>query len=211
MLKYDAKSILDSRTILLNHLIKKFNYKSYLEIGLGLGINFNLIQCSQKICVDPDPKLNPNFKMTSDEFFSKNKNKYDLIFIDGFHSQNQVCKDVNNSLECINLGGTIVVHDCLPENEIQQLVLQQTKFWTGDVWKGFVKFVKEFNNSSFVVDVDFGCGIIECDTFLKKIKCVDLNLDWKVFSENKKEILNVITFEDFLVRVEKRKSNKKNF
>ena len=37
------------------------------------------------------------FKMTSNEFFMTNSKKYDLIFVDGDHSSNQVKIDINNS------------------------------------------------------------------------------------------------------------------
>ena len=40
--------------------------------------------------------------MTSDEYFKKFKDKFDLIFIDGLHHYNQVEKDIYNSLEILN-------------------------------------------------------------------------------------------------------------
>ena len=53
--------------------------------------------------------------MTSDDFFRDNKEKFDLIFIDGLHETNQVDRDIENSLKFINKGGTILLHDCLPK------------------------------------------------------------------------------------------------
>ena len=51
--------------------------------------------------------------MTSDEYFSKFKDKFDIIFIDGLHHYEQVKKDIFNSLEILNSNGIILMHDCL--------------------------------------------------------------------------------------------------
>ena len=51
------------------------------------------------------------FKMTSDEFFLNNSRKYDLIFVDGDHSSNQVKIDINNSWEVLNKGGYLILDD----------------------------------------------------------------------------------------------------
>ena len=66
----------------INAAIKKFNKKNieYLEIGVFRNENFDLINCENKISVDPDPESKATFKTTSDEFFSKNKKKFDVIF-----------------------------------------------------------------------------------------------------------------------------------
>jgi len=79
------------RTTLLNTLVDKFNYQSYLEIGQGhKEDNFRWIDCPHKIGVDPDESLNAAFQMTSDEFFAQNEDSFDLIFIDGLHLARQV-------------------------------------------------------------------------------------------------------------------------
>ncbi len=51
------------------------------------------------------------FNQTTDEFFSKNNNKYDCIFIDADHSYQGVKKDYLNSLKCIERGGYLIFHD----------------------------------------------------------------------------------------------------
>ena len=55
--------------------------------------------------------------MTTNQFFEENKDKFDIIYIDADHEYNQVIKDYNNSVECINKGGIIFLHDLYPPNE----------------------------------------------------------------------------------------------
>lgn len=105
-----------NRSAILNFLIKKYGYLSYLEIGLFKGDTFKKIKCPLKHSVDIDSEYaQPTYLMSSDSFFSLYKNnKYDIIFIDGEHSEDQTTKDILNSLSVLNRGGTIVVHDCDP-------------------------------------------------------------------------------------------------
>jgi len=102
------------RTALINYLIRKTRAKSYLEIGVWNGANFQEISCPCKIGVDPDPDSPATLNITSDDFFAGNKGKFDLIFIDGLHHADQVERDIINSLAVLNEGGTIVCHDMNP-------------------------------------------------------------------------------------------------
>src|SRR4051812_2930959 len=109
------------RQQVIQALIDKKEYKTYLEIGvLGGGVFFD-IRCSRKIAVDPEFRFNwkgrlgetirnPRnvaaryFEVTSDEFFAKkaddlfNRNKIDIALIDGMHEFDYVLNDVNNCL-----------------------------------------------------------------------------------------------------------------
>ena len=73
-------------------------------------------------------------------FFSNNKKKFDLIFIDGLHEYQQVRKDILNSIKCLKEGGFILVHDCLPRSISAQAVPRFRNIWNGDVWKAIVEF-----------------------------------------------------------------------
>ena len=61
-----------------------------------------------------DPVEGGTHKMTSDEFFYNNNDKFDIIFIDGLHQYEQVIKDVKNSLNCLTKNGII---DCQIQND----------------------------------------------------------------------------------------------
>ena len=86
-----------NRTDVINGLVKKYNYTSYLEIGVkNPKNNFDAILIEDKDGVDPDWKADPitggKFSITSDTFFDQldKDKKYDLIFIDGLHHSKQI-------------------------------------------------------------------------------------------------------------------------
>ena len=131
-----------TRTELINGLIQKNNYKSYLEIGVNTpaqpGYNWIGVDIPTKHGVDPN--VDTTYKMTSDEFFEKHiSQKYDIIFVDGLHLHEQVYKDITNSLNFLNENGIIVVHDCNPVTEITQRRERASDAWHGDVWKAIVQ------------------------------------------------------------------------
>ena len=51
------------------------------------------------------------FKGTSDSFFLNQKDKYDLIYIDGSHEADQVYKDIKNSWKILNINGVLICDD----------------------------------------------------------------------------------------------------
>ena len=187
------------RTDIINHLIKKNNYKRYLEIGVrNPDENLNKITVEHKDGVDPAG--NCNYPIPSDDFFNQLDVdvKYDIIFIDGLHLDYQVEQDITNSLKHLNEGGTIVMHDCSPikeEHQVEEYVVGKT--WNGTTWKAYVKFrMTDENLSMCVVDTDHGVGII---TKGKQTLYPNSDvLDFKLLDENRKDILNLITTEKFL-------------
>ena len=94
-----------NRWNIINSLIDEFDYKSYLEIGVRRRGNFNRINCVLKDGVDPNGQ--GNYKTTSDKFFALpnvKKKKWDIIFIDGLHIDEQVNRDIKNSLKHLTEG-----------------------------------------------------------------------------------------------------------
>ena len=51
------------------------------------------------------------YKLKSSEFFTQNKNKYDLIYIDGSHFYKDVIQDFKNSLSVLNINGLVIFDD----------------------------------------------------------------------------------------------------
>lgn len=146
------------RYSILNHIIEKKKYDSYLEIGCFKDENFNKIKINNKVGVDP--VSGGTVRETSDIFFSKNQNFFDIIFIDGLHTYEQVRKDIYNSLKFLNNKGVILLHDCLPLKIRDQMVPRSHEHWNGDVWKAIVE-VRTFSNlDTYTILADQGLGMI---------------------------------------------------
>jgi hypothetical protein len=190
-----------ARYDIINYLIKKYNYKSYLEIGVQYEDNWSKVICDIKIGVDPE--RGGTHRMTSDDFFKDNKEKFDIIFIDGLHHADQVKKDIINSLDILNNIGTIICHDMIPLSYESQVVPRRSKHWNGDCWKAFVH-LKQLNLglSMQTIQTDCGLGVI------RRIgpDVINMNfienhltpLTYEDFLVNQKELLGVITCEEFL-------------
>tara|TARA_R110002110_G_scaffold138452_3_gene324335 strand:- start:4418 stop:5014 length:597 start_codon:yes stop_codon:yes gene_type:complete len=185
------------RTDIINYLIKRHNYKSYLEIGVNTpaqpGYNWVGVEVENKHGVDPN--VDTTFKVPSDEFFEKHVNqKYDIIFVDGLHIYEQAYRDIINSLSNLNEGGTIVVHDCNPIEEITQRRERASDAWHGDVWKAILQLrMEESELSIFTINADEGCGIIRrgSQEVLKVSDGVD-PYQYKFLEENRKDVLNLV-------------------
>jgi hypothetical protein len=195
-----------TRTEIINSLITKYGYKSYLEIGVNTpsqpGYNWVGVDCEVKHGVDPN--VDTTFKMTSDEFFEKNiTQKYDIVFVDGLHLHEQVYRDITNSLNNLIDGGTIVVHDCNPITEITQRRERASDAWHGDVWKAIVQLrVENPNIEIYTINTDEGCSIITKgkQELLKIEKGTDC-YDYKFLEKNRKLVLNLIEVTDFLNKI----------
>lgn len=183
------------RTDIINHFIEKRKYKRYLEIGVDHGENFKKVVCEEKFGVDPAENSNVTHQMTSDDFFKKNKKKFDIVFIDGLHHAEQVEKDIENSLKFLKKGGVIVLHDCIPHCERIQRVPRETKEWTGDVWKAIIKVRRQPDIHISIVDTDYGVGIIEKG---QQTPLIIDNPTFAQFEAKKNEWLNIISPEEFL-------------
>jgi hypothetical protein len=192
-----------TRTDIINGLISKHNYQSYLEIGIQFGDNINQITINFEnvVSVDPNPEYLATHCCTSDQFFSIYQKKFDIIFIDGLHVSNQVDRDISNSLNFLNTDGTIVIHDCNPRLEENAIVphMGHVLHWNGSVWMSIVKV--RCNNpdiSVSVVDTDFGCGIIQKGSqILYTVDPLEKCLNWEYFNTHRKELLNLISIDDF--------------
>ena len=113
---------------ILNYLIFRHNYKTYLEIGLdNPAATYVDIMAENKESCDPyiNVEITPiiskylTYHMKSDDMFASMEpdKKYDLIFVDGLHDGKQVVRDVINAIKHINNNGLVIVHDCLPKKD----------------------------------------------------------------------------------------------
>lgn len=204
-----------TRVDLINGLIQKYGLKKYCEIGLdNPNGTFTKINCELKHSVDPffeeDHKTYDysysnidtvlkylTHRMTSDEFFETTDEKYDIFFIDGLHTQEQVGKDIINALKHLNSGGFIVVHDCIPHNEAEQIVPRKSVGWTGDVWKAIPQLEKQGIDYK-TVDTDWGCCVIKYKENPDSLVYPEVSTyTWNDFVKNKKDLLKIISVDEF--------------
>jgi hypothetical protein len=152
-----------ARMLLTQHLMPGANYieilkrlhdwlqpASYLEIGVESGRSLALaLPPTRAIGIDPAPQIEVQFsaetkiiKQTSDDFFTEHdpaeefgRPVIDLAFIDGLHLFEQTLRDFINIERHAGPKSVILVHDCLPVDEVSAARERSGMFWTGDVWK----------------------------------------------------------------------------
>lgn len=90
---------MNTRYDLINAFINARKYKSFLEIGTAVGETFRAVNCEIKVSVDPCKEAGATFQITSDEFFATNRDRFDIVFVDGFHEWHQAERDVRNALK----------------------------------------------------------------------------------------------------------------
>lgn len=180
-----------NRVDIINRLIEKYNYKSYLEIGFGKGVTFNRITCTEKTAVDIKNTEQVTYNMNSDAFFTVNNSTFDIIFIDGLHTADQVKKNILNALYCLNTNGSIVCHDVSPQSKQMQVVPKKQDLWTGDVWKTWVLLRQTRDDLNMrVIDADYGVGIIQRGS--QKIIPFIYELTYEELDKNREKWLNII-------------------
>lgn len=203
-----------NHTDLLNYLITKHGLKSYCEIGVrDTRQNFDEIRCPFKIGVDPcfkrNPLTNSDYRygrdelnkeniilcsMDSDTYFKESQRVMDLIFIDGDHTAEQVERDFNNSLRCLNDGGFIVIHDCLPTEEKTTCVPRGSqKIWHGTVYQFVMKLYTLHGIGFVTLNMDEGCCIVWKDKMKQSYFPEPLYpFGWRTYKSVGKVIMNVV-------------------
>ncbi len=185
---------------IINEIISKKKFTSYLEIGCDDNKCFDKINIDIKIGVDPIS--GGNLRITSDDFFRNNKKKFDLIFIDGLHTYEQVKKDIVNSLNSLSINGYILLHDCLPSRISHQAVPRYKGHWNGEVWKVIVEFRTKKEINIFTCLIDTGIAVVKKETnedllFLKD--CNFKKLKFKYFFNNYNRLMKLKSWRDFKV------------
>ena len=170
--------------------------RTYLEIGVSRGRTFLRVRAPRKLAVDPefrvpwwsktaallrDPRnrYNRYFEMTSAAFFRErmptlDAARPDVVFVDGLHAYEAVLDDVLSSLEHLQPGGLILLHDCNPDSAAcaqpasspAEAAGRGTPGWTGDwcgdVWKAVVHLrATRRDVTAFVLDGDWGIGVVD--------------------------------------------------
>ena len=199
-LNFDNKK---NRLQLVQDIINKKKFNKYLEIGCYDDELFNYIQCKKKIGVDP--VSGGNVRKTSNDFFSENSQKFDLIFIDGLHHYHQVKKDIFNSLNVLNDNGVVLIHDCMPRDYFYQAVPRSQLNWNGDTWKAFLEIRANENFDSYCCNADEGIGVILKRKNRNKLELKVKNfkkLSFNEYAVNYRKFLNLIEFDELTKIIE---------
>jgi len=182
---------------LIEYLINKYKYSDYLEIGCDQDQLFSKVRIKNKTGVDPIS--GGNIRKTSDEFFRENKNKFDIIFIDGLHTYNQVKKDILNSISCLKDEGIVLVHDCMPDSLSKQAVPRYRMSWNGDVWKAIVDLRQNEYLEIYTCKIDQGIGVIKKkrNSSILKLEKNIKDLKFKDYYKNYVKYLRVVDLKEF--------------
>jgi hypothetical protein len=206
-----------TRTDIINLIARLHRFQHYLEIGVrDPRYNYDKIKCRDKVGVDPDPKSTAVVKMTSDAYFAGLHEKFafanetrgfQIVFIDGLHTEEQVDKDIANALKHLTPDGVIILHDCNPPSEWHQrsydAYTKKRGQWNGTVWRSFVKLrMTRPDMFMYTVDTDFGVGVIRPVGSQKLLDLGNDPLTYATFAKRKRDALKLVTVEQFQ-RIEK--------
>lgn len=185
------------RKDLINFFIDKYNYTSYLEIGVKYeDATFNHINCTNKEGVDPKHGCTTH-EMTSDEFFntiSKDK-KWDIIFIDGYHEKTQVKRDIENSLNHLNVNGTIVCHDVNPR--VKEW-LEPKICW--NAWEAFAE-LRSTRNDLVMHGLTFDhLGFIRNGR--QSLWSIPIESTWEYLDTHRKDLMQELTLDELYTMFE---------
>jgi hypothetical protein len=149
--------MIEQRYDLINYFIERYGYRSYLEIGCQDDKCFSRMECGHKVGIDPN--RGGTLKITSDNFFKINREKFDLIFVDGCHWNEVAYRDVINSLNFLTRDGLIVMHDCNPLTANSCLRGGPLSIH-GDCWKALVMLKMRKDLEIVTSEIDCGCAVI---------------------------------------------------
>jgi hypothetical protein len=191
-----------NRLYVVQDIINRKAYKSYLEIGCFDDELFSHINIESKVGVDP--VSGGTVRLTSDQFFENNKDLFDCVFIDGLHTYKQVIKDINHSLKYLTDGGIILLHDCLPNNFYEQATPRCQWNWNGDVWKAIIECRNNKELDVYTCYADFGIGVI-LKRKNKKILTLDrknfANLKFEDYFNNYQDYMNIVEFDELVTKI----------
>jgi len=162
--------------------------RRYLEIGVNDGACFHAVDAPAKIAVDPRFAFRPPLRarlrsilrrtdgdlyleMTSDDFFARRAARlapFDVVFVDGLHTDEQAHRDVVNALAHLADGGVVVVHDCSPASAAAaapslEEAARTPGFageWNGDVYRAIARLRAREDLRVAVLDCDQGVAVV---------------------------------------------------
>lgn len=193
---WDWTSARYNRVAVVNALAAQRPNGAYLEIGCRGNATFDAVPMPIKVGVDP--VSGGTVRKTSDEFFKANAQKFDLIFIDGLHTYDQVHKDVANALKATQPNSWIVMHDMLPRNWEEQHEPPFITNWVGGGWKVAFEMLNTEGLDFRIITIDHGVGVIRIEEPGVELKDLSASLSGEKFEYfyNHHDRLPLATWEE---------------
>jgi len=88
------------------------------------------------------------------------------------------------------------LHDCNPLKEEHTIVPRPTitGHWNGSCYKFAASL---FHKGKFTVDIDNGLTVCKYSHIYESESFIE-NVDWEYFDQNRKELLNLISWDEFI-------------
>lgn len=117
---------------------------------------------------------------------------FDVAFVDPFHSYRSSIRALDIVARRVRPTGWIIVHDCLPPHALTTPRFVQGQ-WCGSTYAAFRDFAAQGERAWFVVDTDFGLGVLGPEGTKSRISDVapaELLRDWSAADlEGRRELL----------------------
>jgi SAM-dependent methyltransferase len=184
----------------INALLAGTAKRRFLEIGVQFGRCGARVRADEKTGVDPNPRGGAErgyqrfHRGTSDEFFAglDEAERFDVVLVDGLHHADQVERDVDNALRHLEPNGAIVLHDCNPQNELEQRVPMASRRWNGDCWKAVVRLRQREYVDVFTVDADEGLGIVVPRMNADRLERAPADLTYAALESDRQRLLGLV-------------------
>jgi len=197
------------RLSVLLHLRERFGYRRLLEVGCGDDEVFAQLN-GFDVKVGVDPRAGGTHRTTADAYFAANRARpegerdlFDLVLIQARHDYRLLLRDVENAMACLSSGGTIVLHDCMPFAESQQVIPRPLPidFWTGDIWKAVFSLRQRIDIDLAVGCFDWGVGVLRIRTNAQPfggLRGASSGWTWQDYCARRDEALNPLGYDDLL-------------
>ena len=212
-------------------LAKRYGYTSYLEICTTVtGGTFSLVdkeQFSRRARLmyrcpadfsDGEPIEFSTEAESSEELFGelmRSRERFDLVFIDPWHTYASSLRDIVFGLQLIKDGGIVLIHDCSPPTPTCAEPEFRPGEWGGVTFAAYLDVVLFTERIHYVtVDSDYGCGIVSKDrrldhlsgsrpdaTLASRWRTLGLSQKYPFFDENRARLLRLISTEEFCGRL----------
>lgn len=212
-------------------LARRFGYTSYLEICTpSTGHTYSKVdrrQFSRRErlmyrrppgYLDGDPLDYFTQAESAEELYGEllgRGERFDLVFIDSFHTYANSLVDIQYGSQLINPGGAVLIHDCNPPNAALTTPEFIPGAWFGMTFAAYLDVALLTEGMQHVtVDTDFGCGILGKDNRLAQLcnprpdaaliaewQRLDLSRKYAFLHEHRSQLLSLISPKEFRRRL----------